>query len=42
MLLAGKERQFWTQWMRSEMRDRSTLTQEDIDEYAGGLRHLVD
>lgn len=35
MLLAGKEGQFWTQWMRSEVRDPSALTQEDIDEYAG-------
>jgi pimeloyl-ACP methyl ester carboxylesterase len=48
MLLAGRERQFWTQWMRSEMRDPSALTQEDIDEYAGwtalpgGLRTVCE
>jgi pimeloyl-ACP methyl ester carboxylesterase len=48
MLLAGRERVFWTQWMRSEMRDPSALTQEDIDEYAGwtaqpgGLRTVCE
>ena len=48
MLLAGRERLFWTQWMRSEMRDPTALTQEDIDEYAGwtaqpgGMRTVLE
>ena len=48
MLMTGRERVFWTQWMRSEMRDPTALTQEDIDEYAGwteqpgGLRTICE
>ncbi|KAK5459899.1 hypothetical protein LTS15_004028 [Exophiala xenobiotica] len=48
LLIAGREREFWTQWMRSEMRDPSALTQEDIDEYSrwtalpGGMRAICE
>merc|ERR1712000_42609 len=48
MLIAGREREFWTQWMRSEMRDPSALTPEDIDEYSrwtalpGGMRAICE
>ncbi|KAK5257384.1 hypothetical protein LTR40_009614, partial [Exophiala xenobiotica] len=48
LLIAGREREFWTQWMRSEMRDPSALTPEDIDEYArwtalpGGMRAICE
>jgi hypothetical protein len=37
MLLAGREKQFWGQWMKSEMRDPSALTEADLNEYTRWL-----
>lgn len=48
MLLQGRERQFWGQWMKSEMRDPSALTEEDLNEYTrwlaqpGGTRTIME
>ncbi len=33
MLLAGKEKEFWGTWMRSEMYDPSALGDDELDEY---------
>jgi pimeloyl-ACP methyl ester carboxylesterase len=47
-LIAGKEREFWTWWMRAEMWDPSALPDEAVDEWIGhlaspgGLRALLD
>jgi pimeloyl-ACP methyl ester carboxylesterase len=48
MLIAGKEKPFWSAWMRSEMYDPSAVTDDEIDEYVrwmsqpGGLRTIFD
>lgn len=48
MLLAGREKQFWGQWMKSEMRDPSALTEADLNEYTrwlaqpGGTRTIME
>lgn len=48
MLIAGKEREFWTWWMRAEMWDPSALPKDALEEWIdhlsspGGLRALLD
>lgn len=48
MLISGKEREFWTWWMRAEMWDPSALPNDLAEEWVshiaspGGLRALLD
>lgn len=48
MLITGKEREFWTWWMRAEMWSPSALPQDAVEEWVGhlsspgGLRALLD
>lgn len=48
MLISGKEREFWTDWMKAEMYDPTALSEEDIDEWIskqqrpGGLRGCME
>lgn len=48
MLIQGKEREFWTHWMKAEMYDPAALTEEAIDEWVsklkepGGLRGCLE
>lgn len=48
MLISGKEREFWSDWMKAEMYDPTALSEEDIDEWVskqkrpGGLRGTME
>ena len=48
MLIAGKEKPFWSTWMKSEMYDPGAVTDEELDEYVrwmsspGGLRTIFE
>jgi pimeloyl-ACP methyl ester carboxylesterase len=48
MLISGKEREFWSDWMKAEMYNPTALSEEDIDEWVskqkrpGGLRGTLE
>jgi len=48
MLISGKEREFWTHWMKAETYNPAAITDEAIDEWVlkvkepGGLRGILE